>query len=193
MHDITQQLVVIASLAVTCFATGLLAMSGWQKLQPGNREYFQRVIADYQVLSTTPNTPWANAIIVGLGSVELAIAIAALLPPSHATGMQLAAAVMIVYGGLMAFNLYRGRSHIECGCAGPNQTTTLSAAMLYRNALLACAFIGAAPVNLVVSAAQAALAVGLLAILAILYAAFEQLQQNAPKLHNIKQLRRLQR
>jgi hypothetical protein len=89
------------------------------------------VVANYRLLPEPLVAPIAAA----LPLVELALGLALL-----AGGLRLAVApaalLLLVFAAAIAINLRRGRSHIDCGCGGPQLRQTLSWGLVGRNLAL---------------------------------------------------------
>jgi uncharacterized membrane protein YphA (DoxX/SURF4 family) len=83
-----------------------------------------------------------------LAVLELVVGAALLVPPVGRGAALAAAGLLSLYGAAIAINLARGRTGIDCGCAGPlRRKTPLSVALVVRNAVLVvCALAGALPV-----------------------------------------------
>lgn len=150
----------------TLFASA--ALSKWAGIAT-----FQAVLADYQVLPRA---------LVGVAArllpmLEAVLAVAWLAPFDRSPTAVASAGLLTVYAAAMAVNLRRGRRHISCGCGTGDR---LSGWLVGRNLVLA---LGALPTLLpgtgrTQGIADAALAVGAVAVLAILYLAANQLIAN---------------
>jgi len=55
----------------------------------------------------------------GLAALELALGVALLIPATGGVAGAVGAALMLLYAAGMAWNLRRGRAHIDCGWAAP--------------------------------------------------------------------------
>ena len=75
----------------------------------------------------------------GLAGVELSLALCLLVPGLGSLPGLGAAALLVLYSGAIAINLYRGRRDIDCGCAGPAGSRRLGPGLLARNGLLLAA------------------------------------------------------
>lgn len=100
---------VIAILA-SLFLGLVLAVSAISKLQ--RPDEFQGVVANYRLLPSSLVVPFARL----LPWVELACAIALLVPPARATAAWVAAGLFVMFALALAINVGRGRTHIDCGC-----------------------------------------------------------------------------
>lgn len=137
--------------------------------------YYRRLMTRYVGRVGGGMAVWLVALL------EVGIALSLLLPQSRAAGLAAAAGLLLVYGGLMASQLLRGETAMQCGCAGPDSQLGISWGLVIRNgvcaglALLAITSGGAASagwIGLVVS-----LCVALFALL--VYETSEQLISNA--------------
>lgn len=97
-----------------------------------HRAVLAGVVANYRLVPEVLVGPVAHA----LPLVELALGLA-LLAGGQRLAVAPAALLMLVFAGAMAINLRRGRSHIDCGCGGPQLRQTLSWALVWRNVALA--------------------------------------------------------
>lgn len=119
-------------IAVACTAT-LFAHAAITKL--GDRALFEQHLAAYGVpLGLTAVLAWA------LPLAEGAVALA-LLTPWRAAGAAGAAALLLLYAGVMAFHRARGHA-LDCGCGG--EPLPLSWSLVARNGLLAALALAAA-------------------------------------------------
>jgi hypothetical protein len=109
----------------------LLLAAGAHKLR--RSAAFQAALADYRLLPARLAAPAAR----GLAGLELGAGVALLLPPLAGRAAVLAAALLALYGAAMAFNLARGRRHIDCGCGAAPRP--LGVGLVVRNALLVLA------------------------------------------------------
>ena len=111
--------------------------------------------------------------------VEAMLALALLWPDPRPYAGAAAVVMLSVYAGAMAINLWRGRTHIDCGCG--DSPVLLSPWLLVRNGLLilcaATLILSTSERNL--SWADLAMAVVVLPALLLLYRALEQLLENA--------------
>ncbi|HYB98406.1 MAG TPA: MauE/DoxX family redox-associated membrane protein [Candidatus Limnocylindrales bacterium] len=109
----------------------LLAAAALHKLRDVAR--FRLTLQSYDVLPA----PFLNVAAWLLLAAEAAAA--AWLMSGLAAGAAGAAvaALMLTYAVAIAINLRRGRTDIDCGCAGPAARIPLSAALVVRNILVA--------------------------------------------------------
>jgi hypothetical protein len=117
----------------------LLGSAALAKLRdPGG---FARALAGYRMLPEAALGSAARA----LPALELALAAGLLAWPARTAPA--VAALFALYALAIAWNLARGRRHIDCGCGGPGGRLPIQPALVARNlALLAAALAaGAAP------------------------------------------------
>ncbi|MFK7954913.1 MAG: MauE/DoxX family redox-associated membrane protein [Lysobacterales bacterium] len=137
----------------------LFTVSAFHKLSAPR--HFLAVVADYQLVPPALHRPLGVALVVG----ELSVVILALTGNSN-YALKLASVLLAAYTLGIAINLLRGRRDIDCGCAGPAATQTLSEWLVVRNSiLLLIALIAQVPsmVRPFAAADWATLSVGLLA------------------------------
>ena len=162
----------LAWIAAACIAT-LLAHAALAKL--ADRTLFQQHLAAYGV----------PAVLLPLLGVLLPLAEAAaalaLLTPWRAGGALLAAALLLLYAGAMAWHRARGR-RLDCGCGG--EPLPLSWALVLRNlALAALALAAGAPVHArALSLGDFAVIAGALLLATLLHAALHQTLRHRARL-----------
>ncbi len=118
-------------LAGQIFVAGVLGISGWHKLTQPN--YYRTVIAEY--FSVGKPIPRFAPIL--LGTFEFSIGVSLLFPATSWIGGICAALLIAFYGALIAVQLIRGNTDMDCGCTGPAAAKTrISPWLLVRNALL---------------------------------------------------------
>ena len=151
----------------------LLIGAALPKLQ--NRAEFAATIENYRVVPV--GLTGVTATILPL--VELALGLAVLV---NAWALVGAAALLMLYAGVVALNLMRGRDHIDCGCHFLGQRGgAIDRAMVVRNLFLAAAslIIVLIPAGSRTPGAVDMLSVGAsLVVFGLLYAAFEQARIN---------------
>jgi hypothetical protein len=96
-------------------------------------QYYLRLVAYYVPVKT------GGRVLVSLiALVEFAITALLLLPGTHEAGLGAAALLLVVYAALMGLQVARGRTDLECGCAGPGSTLRVGSALIVRNLVCAC-------------------------------------------------------
>jgi hypothetical protein len=151
---------------------------------------FRAHIENYQLLPEALAAPAAAVLAVW----ELACGMALLLAPDLSITRAATVALLLVVTGAVAINLLRGRTDIDCGCAGLSGTSgqsgeqRLSWALVLRNALLLLALFAATAGHAertLVWLDYLSVAGTTLALLG-LYVAAGQLLVNHPRLQAIK-------
>jgi len=140
---------------------------------------FREVLRAYGLLPG-----WALAPVgAALAGAEAGVGVACLAPGLAPAACAAGAGLVALYSSAIAYNLARGRRSIDCGCGGPGGRQTLSGSLLARNAVVVALLLAAA-----VPAADRPLvwldaitAGGLLAALALLYAAADVALANAAR------------
>ena len=160
------------------FAIGLFSLSSLHKFRTFTE--FSGFVAGYRLVPS-PLVRVASTLIVFLEALAvLTLLLAPLLaPPALA---YLPAALLMLYAGVMAINLLRGRPDIDCGCGGTPMP--LSWTLVIRNLLLAAA-IGWAMYEstgiaalLELNPGSLAAVLGFTGCLGVFYACLNQLQAN---------------
>lgn len=159
------------SALVTCAAAVLFGVAAAHKLLA--IASFETVLAAYRVMPQAL-VPTAARLVP---AVELACAVAMLIPDLRQAGVCVALASLAGYSAAIAVNLRRGRLHIDCGCSGFSRRQPIDSRMIARNAcmavVLACALAPQGARQLGVTDALTALGGGI--ALALLYFAAEEL------------------
>jgi len=117
-------------------ALGLAALwsaSGLHKLR--DPRSFAGALAGYALLPQRAVGIVARA----LPLIEIAVAIGLLLSASRQAAALVSALLLGLYALGIAINLWRGRREIDCGCLGFGRRSTISGALLWRNAVLVLA------------------------------------------------------
>ncbi len=123
----------VVGVALAGFLAWLLATAGVHKLRHPAR--FSELAAQYLPQSLRPL--WRDALVYPVGVLELAIALALLPPQTRQVAALVAAAVLMSYALMMAWQLAQGRRDLRCGCAGPASDVLVSPALVLRNLLIA--------------------------------------------------------
>jgi len=140
-----------------------------------DRQDFAGVLAAYRIAPVS----WAEAIGVTLPALQIVAAIALMVPRLAVPGAWLALALLLLFTVAISINLWRGRTHIDCGCGGDSQR--ISYALVMRNLVLTAAVAGAlaAPVHAHFGGAFTVGVAGFAVFLTGLYFAANQLLGNA--------------
>lgn len=116
----------------------LLLLAAWHKLR--DVRAFRAAIAGYALVPGRA-VPVVAMLVVG---AEIVLGISLLLPRLGAAAAVGSAALLALYTTAIAVNLSRGRTRIDCGCAGPSGALPLSRALVARNGVLIILSVGAA-------------------------------------------------
>lgn len=116
----------LAALAAVVFQVLLFLRAAWHKVDDYGR--FYGFVADYRLIPDAL-VGAVSRVLIGL---ELAVVILLVWPPLATWGAAGALALLGLYSSVIAINLLRGRTRIECGCGGPAQP--LSWLLIGRNA-----------------------------------------------------------
>jgi len=119
----------IISDGLAWFLVCLFVQAAWHKL--GAPQYYRRLMTRYVGRLGGGIAVWLVALL------EAYIALSLLLPQSRSAGLAAAAALLLAYGGLMASQVLRGESNMQCGCAGPGSQLGVSWALVVRNGVCA--------------------------------------------------------
>lgn len=120
----------IMGLAASVGVGLILLIAGFDKLR--HRILLPGVIANYRLL---PNGLVAPAATI-LPIAEILIG-AALIAGGWPLPVLLAILLLMLFGGAMAINIRRGRTHIDCGCGRPQLRHPIGWSLVGRNAVLA--------------------------------------------------------
>lgn len=167
----------LISTGVALFLSWLFAQAALHKFRAP--EGYRQLIAVYLETDTVSRaTVWLIA------CVELALALMLLLPVSRHAGLAGSALMLLGYSGLMALQLLRGRKNIQCGCAGPASTTTITPALVARNII--CVLLALWAMVPAMAAATSVLSMGLSIFIAVfsilIYLSSEQMISNAQQM-----------
>lgn len=149
----------------------LLALAASQKLRQWSD--FIEVVANYRIVPASLAAIAATVVTLGEVSASLLL----VLPITRPIGGIVAAVLFTTYASVLALNLFRGRTHIDCGCVGASKRRSIGAWMVWRTGVLAVA----AGLAAVPTAARTLSALDVVTIcsgvaaIALLYAAFDQL------------------
>lgn len=77
------------------------------------------------------------ALVWPLALAEAATALALLVPQWRLAGLACAIALLLLYAGLMALQILRGKAAMECGCSGPGSPLQVSWVLVLRNGICA--------------------------------------------------------
>ena len=143
-----------------------------------DREAFRTALAAYELVPQR----WLGSTSALLAGAEFSLAVGLCIPGVAVAAACVAAGLLALYAGAIGINLLRGRSDIDCGCAGAAIHQPLSVGLIVRNGVLVAAALASA-----LPAAARGLTwidcitvAAAIATLALLYAAVDGLLANAP-------------
>jgi uncharacterized membrane protein YphA (DoxX/SURF4 family) len=119
-------LIIAFGLSLLFFAAGL------QKLLL--REAFRQVLAGYRLLPDAVLNLASRVIPI----TEIALAAGLVYPETRSIAALVSALMLSLYGLSIWINLKRGNLSLDCGCQLGQSGQTISPALVYRNAVLAC-------------------------------------------------------
>jgi len=164
--------------------TGLALFLAWLFAQAAIHKFrapevYRQLVAVYlDTAAVGRSTVWMIA------SVELALALMLLLPISRYAGLAGSALMLLAYSGLMALQLLRGRKDIQCGCAGPASTATITPSLVVRN--LVCCLLALAAMAPAVVVSPGLIGAGMSGFIAafsiLIYLSSEQMISNAQQM-----------
>ncbi len=97
-----------------------------------NMAEFKKTLSSHGLLAP-PLIPGAA---YGLGVLEIACAAGLLAVPWSFGPPMLAAGLFLLYGGVMAAALVRGKRDLDCGCGGLSRSQSVSWSLVLRNGVL---------------------------------------------------------
>ncbi|MEM8498512.1 MAG: MauE/DoxX family redox-associated membrane protein [Pseudomonadota bacterium] len=173
-------LLAILSDSTAVFLMVILLAAGVHKLNPANQNYYRGVLEGYGLGYHSQ----LNLISLVLGVFEIFAAVALLVPQARPLGALLAITLFSVYFAAMALQLVQGKRDLDCGCAGPIGHSTISPALLLRNALFIvfAIFCFLEPASFIGLFVSAALSVPFALVALLIYVCAEQLIANSQKL-----------
>lgn len=116
----------VFTLVIGAFLALLFAISGVHKLL--HFAEFSSAVADYEVM------PKSLAPLAAAALIALEIAVPALLYFAWRLGFTVSVGLLCLYAAGIAFNLKRGRRHIDCGCYMPGAArNTIGWGLVIRN------------------------------------------------------------
>lgn len=156
------------------FFVWLFAIAAIHKLRAP--QYYQGLISSY-----TSAAGGSRLLISAVALCELSVALLLLVPALQLAGFVGTVVLLLSYAAMMAWQYSRGRSDLQCGCAGPASTLTVGPALIARNmvcaslAIVAIAF--TSPVS--ISLASAFLALVIAVFMIIVYLCSDEIIANA--------------
>ena len=149
-----------------------------------DRELFEAVVDHYRILPTGIVNRFART----LPLAEIAAAALLLWPAARLLGATLSIGLLALFSGAIVVNLLRGRRDVDCGCGGASGRQPLSWWLVLRNAVLAFMALAGASDGVMRDMAWLDGFTTIAATLALLalYAFFNQLGANAPRLQSLR-------
>ena len=123
----------LSAYALSYFGAWLLTVAGIAKLRAPAA--YRSAMAAY--LGRAVNTAAVRAV----GSCELLLGLALLLPATRSAAGFGAALLLCLYALAMARQLYGGAADMRCGCSGAASQTRVAPALVVRNLLLVAAML----------------------------------------------------
>ncbi len=121
----------LIALPIDCGLALLLlsaAVHKWRQPQA-----FSVVLASYGMLPAGLLAPLPHLIPLA----EAALALGLLVPATRQLSAMAVAGLLLIYATAMAYTLWQGRRIADCGCGVGNASSPVSAALAWRNAVLA--------------------------------------------------------
>lgn len=118
--------------ASSIFIFWLFAVAGSHKLNPNNDGYFSDLLEEYGI----KNSSVALSIAKAIGTVEIIIGVAIIVPYTRSISAVFAMAILFTYLLVMAKQYFEGKRDLDCGCSGPGSELKIGPAVLIRNSLL---------------------------------------------------------
>lgn len=167
----------VVGIALVGFLGWLFVVAGVHKLR--HPAQFSELAAQYLPQPLRPL--WRDGLVYPVGVLEVAIALALLLPQARGVAALTAAALLASYALMMAWQLLQGRRDLRCGCAGPASDVLVSPALVVRNLLMAglALLLALPPGPMTLSVAGLMLALCMAGFLVALYLGAEQLIGNS--------------
>ncbi len=120
---------VIIANGLAWFLVWLFAQAAVHKL--GAPQYYRQLMTRYAGYAGGGIAVWLVA------ALEMAIAVALLLPQWRAPALVAAALMLLGYAMLMARQILVGKADMQCGCAGPDSALGISWSLVVRNGVCA--------------------------------------------------------
>tara|TARA_R110001583_G_scaffold192842_1_gene359940 strand:+ start:7323 stop:7892 length:570 start_codon:yes stop_codon:yes gene_type:complete len=132
---------IILSDACALFMLWVFAQAGWHKVSKVNEYYYSNLVSQYFALHQVVNDSlrkeqqltWIKRLVKFIGVFELGLAFALVIPSTRYFAALLTVAVLLGYMSMMAYQLYRGKLDMDCGCGGSAGQLKISSSLLVRN------------------------------------------------------------
>jgi len=159
------------------FFAWLFALAAMQKLRAP--DYYRNLMSTY-----VSALPLGRFMLLPIAGAELALAILLLLPQTRVYGLAGSAGLLLAYAAMMAWQIWRGHSGMDCGCSGPGSALAVSPALVVRNLVCACLALlsMSAPVGAVVGVVGLVLSVVIALFMITFYLCSDQVIANAQQM-----------
>jgi uncharacterized membrane protein YphA (DoxX/SURF4 family) len=132
---------IILSDACALFMLWVFAQAGWHKVSKVNEYYYSNLVSQYFALHQVVNDSlrkeqqltWIKRLVKLIGVFELGLAFALVIPSARYFAALLTVAVLLGYMSMMAYQLYRGKLDMDCGCGASTGPLKISSSLLVRN------------------------------------------------------------
>lgn len=132
---------IILSDACALFMLWVFTQAGWHKVAKANEHYYCNLVSEYfglhqglnDGLKKEQQLPWIKGLVKLIGVFELCLAFALVIPSTRNFAVTLVIAVLLAYLLMMAYQLYRGKLDMDCGCGGAASQLKISGSLLLRN------------------------------------------------------------
>lgn len=182
----------LISHSLALFFLCLFGAAGISKFRPANQDYYAQVMKGYDLI--LPEL--ARVLLYLIAALEIVTGILIVVPSLRIAGVVLAIGLLLLYLTLMAIQLLKGKSDMDCGCNGAGSETNgrqtrISPALLVRNLalVLLAALASLAPLSTDAFHhlwQEWLLAIPLAGCLYLIYLSGDQLIANGQRLHQLK-------
>jgi uncharacterized membrane protein YphA (DoxX/SURF4 family) len=132
---------IILSDVCALFMLWVFTQAGWHKVAKANEHYYVNLLSQYFGLHQAVNDglkkdlqlPWIKRLVKFIGVFELCLAFCLVIPSMRYPAALLTIAVLLAYMSMMAYQLYRGKLDMDCGCGGAAGQLKISGSLLVRN------------------------------------------------------------
>lgn len=134
---------IILSDGCALFMLWVFTQAGLHKVAKANETYYSNLISQYFGLHQSVNDglkkekqlPWIKRSVKSIGVFELCLSFAIVIPTTRNIAAVFMIIVLLGYMGLMAYQLYRGKLDMDCGCGGAASQLKISGSLLIRNVI----------------------------------------------------------
>lgn len=167
------------------FILWLFFQSGWRKIIQNNNNYYQGLIAEYFNLE---NNKQYNFILLikSIGVFELILSFCIIIPGTRTIAAIGVISILWIYFSIMAYQLYRGKTNMDCGCGGSAVKIKISKYSLIRNQVFTCITLLALMPGTITFNALSTLSLSIAMMVILINLCVEQLIANTQKPLNKK-------